>query len=156
MWHLPHRRPQRFSRFPNSPRRRAIPCHQHVPRILHGPIAEVELVGATAVATLSVTELSRAEGLEQLAELIDDLAVSGVRHFVLDIQNVQFMDSACLAWMVEALNWLAKRGGRIALANAVHGVRNVFKLSRLDRMFPVCSDVMAAMAAVDDAADWDE
>jgi len=39
--------------------------------------------------------------------------------------------------------------GRIALANAVHRVQQVFKLSRLDRMFPVCSNVMAAMAAVE-------
>jgi len=114
-------------------------------------IAEVEVIGSTAVATLTVTELSRDIGAEELAELLVKLAETGALHFVLDVQNVQYMDSACLGCMVQALNTLAARGGRIAVVNPNHSVHYIFKLTRLDRVFRVCSTVPAALQAVEAA-----
>ena len=55
------------------------------------------------------------------------------------------MDSACLGCLVEALNRLAARGGRIALANGNHSVQYLFRLTRLDRVFAICPDVMTAL-----------
>lgn len=113
-------------------------------------IAEVELMGQTAVATLTVTELTQERGVEMLTDLLDELTESGARHFVLDIQNVQFMDSACLGCLVEALNKMAKNGGgKIALANTANSVQYLFRMTQLDRVFPICADVMAAITAVE-------
>jgi anti-sigma B factor antagonist len=122
-----------------------------IPRI-GASIAEIELIGSTAVATLTVTELTAEEGAEGLAELLLDLTESGAKHFVLDIQNVQYMDSACLGCLVEFLNRMAASGGRIALANTARSVQYLFRLTRLDRVFPICKDVMAALEAVERAA----
>jgi anti-sigma B factor antagonist len=122
------------------------------PSSAHAPpnrIAEIQRIGPTAVATLTVTELTQEQGVDMLAELLDELAATGAQHFVLDIQNVQFMDSACLGCLVEALNRLAKAGGRIALANTAHSVQYLVQMTRLDRVFPICGDVMAALAAVE-------
>lgn len=113
-------------------------------------IAEVEQMGQTAVATLTVTELTQERGVEMLSDLLDELGESGARHFVLDIQNVQFMDSACLGCLVEALNRMAKNGGgKIALANTANSVQYLFRMTQLDRVFPICADVMAAITAVE-------
>jgi anti-sigma B factor antagonist len=112
-------------------------------------IAEVELIGQTAVATLTVTELSQEVGAEQLADLLCDLAETGAMHYVLDVQCVQYMDTACLGVLVEALNRMAARGGRIAVVNPNHSVHYIFRLTRLDRVFSICSDVMSALEAVD-------
>lgn len=113
-------------------------------------IAEVEQMGQTAVATLTVTELTQEKGVEMLSDLLDELTESGARHFVLDIQNVQFMDSACLGCLVEALNRMAKNGGgKIALANTANSVQYLFRMTQLDRVFPICADVMAAITAVE-------
>ena len=68
---------------------------------------------------------------------------------MLDIQNVQFMDSACLGCLVEALNLMSETGGKIALANPDHAVASLFRLTRLDRIFPICHDVMSALEAVE-------
>ena len=119
------------------------------PGTMNNRIAEVQRIGPTAVATLTVTELTQEQGVSMLAELLDDLSQSGATHFVLDIQNVQFMDSACLGCLVEALNRLASNGGRIALANTANSVQYLFKMTQLDRVFPICADVMAAMTAVE-------
>ncbi len=115
-------------------------------------IATIEFIGAVAVATLTVTELTQDDGVVQLTELLDDLAQSGAKHFVLDVCNVQHMDSSCLGCLVEALNRMATNGGRIALVNADHSVAYLFRMTRLDRVFPICSDVMAALKAMERAS----
>lgn len=114
-----------------------------------GPIAEIEMMGQTAVATLTVTELSQEQGAEQLAELLHELSETGAMHFILDVQNVQYMDTACLGCLVEALNRLSVTGGKIALVNPNQSVHYVFRLTRLDRVFRMCPDVMSALEAVE-------
>ena len=114
-----------------------------------GSIAEIEVIGQIAVATLTVTELTQDEGATQLADLLHDMAETGAIYFVLDVHAVQFMDTTCLGCMVQALNDLAARGGKIALANSNQNVDYVFRLTRLDRVFRICADVPAAMAAVE-------
>ena len=64
-----------------------------------------------------MTELTQDEGAEQLADLLQELAETGALHYVLDVQNIHAMDTACIGCLVEALNYLAARGGRIALVN---------------------------------------
>jgi anti-sigma B factor antagonist len=118
-------------------------------RVVSSKIAEVERIGQTAVATFTVTELTQEKGVGMLAELLEELGQTGAQHFVLDIQNVQFMDSACLGCLVEALNHMAKRGGKIALANTANSVQYLFKMTQLDRVFSICADVMAAIQAVE-------
>lgn len=112
-------------------------------------IAEIAVMGQTAVATFTATELTQNEGAERLAGLLSDMSETGAMHFVLDVQNVQYMDTACLGCLVEALNSLGQRGGRIALANPNHSVHYIFRLTRLDRVFRICSDVMAALQSVE-------
>jgi anti-sigma B factor antagonist len=125
-------------------------------RTLSSPIAEIEMVGETVVATLTVTELSEECGASRLADLLFELGQSRARHYVLDIQNVQFMDSACLGCLVEALNLMSDSGGKIALANADHAVESLFRLTRLDRVFTIAPDVMAALVAVEGRKGPDE
>ena len=117
--------------------------------IKHNKIAQVQRMGQCAVATLTVTELTQEQGVQMLTELLDELEQTGATHFVLDIQNVQFMDSACLGCLVQALNRMARTGGRIALANTANSVQYLFRMTQLDRVFPICSDVMAALTAVE-------
>ena len=114
-----------------------------------GAIADLQLMGEAAIATLTVTELTRGSGETQLAELLDELMQSGATDFVLDVQNVQFMDSACLGCLVAALNAQTQRGGLIALVNADRSVQYLFRLTRLDRVFPICTDVLSALSTIE-------
>lgn len=114
-----------------------------------GVIADVQMMNTTAVATLTVTELTRGSGETQLAELLDELMQSGATDFILDVQNVQYMDSACLGCLVAALNAQSARGGHIAMVNADRSVQYLFSLTRLDRVFPICPDVITALSTID-------
>ena len=128
------------------------PADESQPSPHRNVIATIDFIGPVAVATLTVTELTQDDGVVQLTELLDDLAQSGAKHFVLDVCNVQHMDSSCLGCLVEALNRMAADGGRIALVNAERGVEYLFRMTRLDRVFPICSDVMAALKAMERAS----
>lgn len=126
-------------------------------RTLHGSennvvgseIAQIDIIGGTAVVTLTIEELSSQQGAAMLADVLDQVVESGANHIVIDIQNVIFMDSACIGTLVEALNRLAASGGRIALVNPASSVANIFRITRLDRVFPICSDVLAAIDIVE-------
>ncbi len=119
------------------------------PRKITNPIATIEHIGPTAVATVTVDQLSQSEGIAQLGELLNDLAEAGAKNFVLDMQNVQHMDSDCATSLVKSLNKLAGVGGRIAVVNPDHSIQSLFQTTQLDRSFPLCHDVMAALAAVE-------
>ena len=117
--------------------------------ITANPIAHIDHFGPTAVATLTVAALARSEGVAQLMGLFEDVSRSGARHFVLDIQNLEYMDSVCLGCLVKALNHATADGGRIALVNTEAGIQGLFRTTHLDRLFPICNDVMTALEAVE-------
>ncbi len=131
--------------------RRATVGHTETPAWAptHNPIATIDRIGPTAVATLTVTALATGEGVARLMGLFEDVNQSGARHFVLDVQNLEYMDSACLGCLVKALNHAADDGGRIALANADAAIQDLFRVTHLDRRFRLCHDVPAALEAVE-------
>lgn len=114
--------------------------------------ATFDTLGQALVATLTCATLCRPEAADLCFEL--EARTGGgkpgsARHVVLDLQNVQHMDSACIGMLVELLTKLQQSGGRIALVNAAHHVEYLFKLTRLDRVFPICRDVMKAIEVVE-------
>jgi anti-sigma B factor antagonist len=112
-------------------------------------LATLEQVGQSFVVTITPTELSGTTATRLIEHLFTHMQTHGGRHFILDLQNVRYMDSACVGALVELLNRMQKRDGRIALTNAAQSVECLFKLTRLDRVFPLCRDVMVALAVVE-------
>ena len=115
-------------------------------------IATIDRIGPTAVATLTVTALVTSRGVGMLMELFDDVSQSGARSLVLDLQNLEFMDSVCLGCLVQALNHAVQDGGRIALVNTDSNVQELLRITQLDRLFPVCHDVPSALTAIERGA----
>ncbi len=120
--------------------------------ITNNAIATIDRIGPTAVATLTVTALSTTEGVGLLLELFDDVSQTGARSLVLDVQNLEYVDSACLGCLVQALNNAIAGGGRIALVNTEGTVQELLRVTQLDRLFPICHDVPTALTAIERAA----
>lgn len=90
-------------------------------------------------------ELDLATGPElrrRLIELVDD----GVRHVVLDLSTVPFLDSSALGVFVTGLKRLRIAGGTMRLAACRPPVRAVLKITSLDRVFFLYPSVEAALA----------
>ncbi len=73
------------------------------------------------------------------------LARQGIVKVVLDLHGVQFVDSSGLGAMVSGFKALGGKG-EIVLCGVEEGVRNMLKLTRMDRVFTVVSDTEAACA----------
>lgn len=121
------------------------------------PVATYDLLGQTIVATITAATLTGEEAADVTCEIKRRVSgqkpggAGGARHVVLDLQSVQYMDSGCIGVFVELLTSLQNGGGRIALVNAGHNVEYLFRLTKLDRLFPICRDVMKAIEAVERA-----
>ncbi len=124
------------------------------PNIINPNLAVLDRLGETAVVTLTVEALSGDEMALMLRELLMSVYQQGNKHFILDLQNVSAMDSVCVGVLVEMLTQMQQMrgGGRIALVNADGNVAYLFRITRLDRVFPICRDVMAALSAVEHSA----
>lgn len=113
----------------------------------------VEDLGATIVATVIDSEVAGEDAAELSAQILAAMSQAGeLKHLVLDLQNVNFMDSMCLNQLLALLRTLQQQGKRIAVASATHSMQVLFKLTQLDRVFPLCRDVMSAITAVERAA----
>lgn len=137
-----------------QPRAADIPAPPRSERTL----ATYDRLGQTVVATIGVENVSGPDASELAAEISAQLfllnkdEVTGeslVRHVVIDFQNVQYIDSMCIGVLVELLTKLRDHGGRIAFVNAEHNLECLFKLTRLDRVFPMCRDVMKAIEVIE-------
>ena len=64
---------------------------------------------------------------------------------IVDMTEVEFMDSSGLAILVEALKWCRQNDSKLKLVGMVQTVRNVFEISRLDSIFQICDTIEEAL-----------
>jgi anti-sigma B factor antagonist len=57
--------------------------------------------------------------------------------FVINMQQVEFMDSSGLGVLVEVLKCSRRYGGQLKLVGLGRSVRNIFEISRLDSVFQI-------------------
>jgi anti-sigma B factor antagonist len=79
-----------------------------------------------------------------LEDLLGEIVDAGVRHVVLDLAGVTFMDSSGLSLLVVLQKRLRNTGGRLCLAHVQGPVRTVLVLSAVDAVLDVYDTVEAA------------
>jgi len=111
-------------------------------------IGDVERIGRTAVATITVSELEGDESLRRLQDLLLSMEATGAVHFVLDVQQVRTIARDCLATLVDTLHRLSSQDGGMAIVNSNHDVDYLFRMTQLDSRFRLCDDVMSALRVI--------
>jgi len=115
-----------------------------------GPIVSVEMLGSTAVATILTSELMGCTAEAFGRSLVDALKEApAAEGLVVDFQDVEFIDSACLNMLIRLMSAFKEQGGRIAVASCRERVEGLFRLTRLDQLFPIRRSVLDAVAAVE-------
>ena len=79
-------------------------------------------------------------------EVMADRIEKGNDRIVLDISSVEFIDSAGLAAFVHTLKLLQQKD-KFLICGAQGAVKNVFELTRMDKVFQLYADEEAALAA---------
>ncbi|MEX2214563.1 MAG: STAS domain-containing protein [Phycisphaeraceae bacterium] len=104
----------------------------------------VDQTGCLAVATVVTPLLSLGEGQEIVAELQERIRYSNASLFILDLAEVEFMDSGFIGMLVGFLQEVQAVRGRIVLAECQPNVAFLFKVTRLDSVFTICDTLEEA------------
>jgi anti-sigma B factor antagonist len=69
-----------------------------------------------------------------------DLVGTGVNRIVLDCSDLTFIDSMGLGVLISLLRRVRQRDGDVKVAALSDEVKTIFEITRLHRLFEVCSD----------------
>ena len=106
---------------------------------------ELDQDGQVVTCRIGVPEVTHLEMQELIDECMDKVRNDNARHFVFDMQEVNFLASSCIGELVSFLQDLEHTKGRVALANCKDNVLFLFKVTRLDSVFAIYDDVQEAV-----------
>ncbi len=102
----------------------------------------VDVTRADSETVVSIGGEINMSSSPQLRRSLLQVTGEGPARLVVDLSGVTYIDTSGMATLVEALQRTRDRGGRLALRGLRAKIRAVFRLARLDEVFPI-----------DDAAD---
>ena len=108
----------------------------------------LEQDGALVVAKVQADKMTHQDAVELTDSLTEKLRFDGATRFVLNLEKVEFLSSACLGTLVNFLQDLEHVHGRIALANCQNDVAFLFKVTRLDSAFLMYDELDDACKAM--------
>jgi len=80
---------------------------------------------------------------KHIHKLIED----GATQVILDLQELEFLDSSGLGGLISCLRKVKENKGEIKLTNLRPEVRSIFDITRVARLFHICKDVSEALLA---------
>ena len=109
---------------------------------------DVTQMGEVTVVRLLGSRLDAAQSVP-FKEALRSVSDTGAHHILLDMSEVEFLDSSGLGAIVTVMKYLG-REKRVQLAGLSGAVAKVFRLTRMDtvfRLFPTLDDALADRAA---------
>lgn len=94
---------------------------------------EYEKAGNTLLVRFE-GDLDHSAGIAVRARLDKLLADRQIRHLVLDLKGLKFMDSSGIGLIIGRYKLLAKRGGSVKVKNADKRVDRIFQMAGLYRL----------------------
>jgi anti-sigma B factor antagonist len=88
---------------------------------------------------------------KEFAQRLDDAIAHEASQIVLDLTEVEFIDSTGLTVLLNGLRSITLRGGRLALAISNPTVLRLFEITRLDTTFDIEPTLQAALQRVGSA-----
>lgn len=86
--------------------------------------------GRTALLALA-GRVTFGDGDELVKKSVAELADRGFRQVVLDLSDIEYMDSSGVDAVVRSYNKLAERGGKLRLIVTSERIRNLFEITKL-------------------------
>jgi len=97
-----------------------------------------------AIATFT-GKLALDDGCRLLRETVRALLDGGQRRILLNLEQVNFLDSAGLGELVRTHVAARGRGGQLTLVNPSPNVRQLLRLTRVDQVFDIAPDELSAI-----------
>jgi anti-sigma B factor antagonist len=104
----------------------------------------VRPVGAVTVVDIS-GRITLGEGNVMLREIVRDLADKGQKAIVLNLGEVNYIDSSGVGELVKAHTTIRNQGGQLKLANLTKRVHDLLQMTRLSAVFDIQKDEASAI-----------
>jgi anti-sigma B factor antagonist len=102
---------------------------------------QVEDIGDVSVVSFTDKKILDEQNIqvigEQLFSLVDEL---GRKKILLNFGNVEYMSSAALGKLITLNKKVQGAGGKLVLCNIDANIREVFEITRLDKLFVIKGD----------------
>lgn len=109
---------------------------------------ELDQAGPLVTVRLGVADVTHTQMQETLSECAERMRYNNAQHFIFDMGAVEFLASACLGALVGFMQEVEHVRGKIALAECQDNVAFLFKVTRLDQVFPLYDDTTQAAASL--------
>ena len=105
-----------------------------------------KISGDVAILSLKGDLVSEADTLK-LKQKIHSLASDKMKHIVIDMSSVEYVNSSGLGAMISALTTMRSSGGDLRLAQLSEGVENLFVITKLVQVFGTYDTIERAIAS---------
>ena len=85
------------------------------------------------------------EGSATLKDTVQDLLSKGLKRIVLNLGEVNYVDSSGIGALVSALTAAKNQGGQLKLLNVTKRVHDLLQITKLHSLFDVKNDEAAAV-----------
>src|SRR5262245_24940382 len=80
-----------------------------------------------------------------LRDLMVALLAEGNRHFVLNLSNVEYIDSSGLGQLITIWSSVRNKGGHMTVLNPAKRVQRLFEITRLNKVFEILENEAEAI-----------
>ena len=101
--------------------------------------ASTRLVGGVTIVDLR-GRIVLGEASTGLRDLVQNLAIEGIKKILLNFRDVDYIDSSGLGELVSAFTSIRSQGGELKLLNLTKRVRSLLQITRLLTVFDVTDD----------------
>lgn len=101
--------------------------------------ASTRLVGGVTIVDLG-GRIVLGEESAGLRDLVRNLASEGIKKILLNLRNVDYIDSSGLGELVSAFTSMRSQGGELKLLNLTKRVRSLLQITKLLTVFDISDD----------------
>jgi anti-sigma B factor antagonist len=106
------------------------------------PKMSVEYAENAAIITFTDEKILEEKDIQTLGESIVSVVEQGERiNLILDFCNVRFLSSAVLGLLIRVSKKVYERDGQLKLCNIDPKIHEIFKITRLNKIFDICQDI---------------
>jgi anti-sigma B factor antagonist len=106
------------------------------------PKMSVEYAENAAIITFTEEKILEEKDIQTLGESILSIVEQGERiNLILDFCNVRFLSSAVLGLLIRVSKKVYERDGQLKLCNIDPKINEIFKITRLNKIFDICQDI---------------
>ena len=104
------------------------------------------LVDGVAIVDLS-GRITLGEASVAVRDVINDIMGKGHKKIVLNLAEVNYVDSSGIGVLVSSLSSVRKQGGELKLVNVTKRIRDLLQITKLYSLFDIKDDEATAVAS---------